>query len=656
MKKSLLFSAMVLLSKVLVAQDYQISFAVSGENETIIDSVVVHNIAQGHLITLQGDDTLHLVASTSEIGVTRTPNERIQVYPNPFTNRANIVFPNAKQGSVQLSVFDMTGRIVTQKNFFRYEGKTVFGIGGLPAGAYVVQVKTEASVFSKVILSNDGSGNMPEIQPIGTGKDVAVAAYSLKSSNRTGEMVDMQYNDGDTLSFTAYLDSVSSEKKIVPVASSTLGFDFQTNKENISASADITVEGGSLMVTDESGNRIVLSFPPGAVMDTANVTLTLLGEDRDLSVDERQLRPFEISPVDISLYEPVTITINYNSPVSDIEKAVLFRIHSEEMLTPLGDQMYTDTSVAATTLILGDFAEGKMTLEQLDAQFDLLVSSIGISWDSSQKSADGDHQTECDTRLHKAAWDDWKETIGAFITIFNQRNKLGYYNDLEEGQPSYEEEQEILCEKVVSMAVKQVLDQCIPDDPCDRDYAHTIASMVRGTELLGCEGATFDQVGDRFDQLLLNCESFLTISSVLDIESGGLMISTSGTVPITVQMRRDSAAAVNGAGTLEVSGSGSGGGACTGTVSGESFVTVVGQRNAAYVYELQIFIEQNAWLTTVCPDGSTYVAPLVGEDVKVIHLSMANDFSYSEDEPVDEGQFIMDITLDNPYISLPYEE
>ncbi len=657
MKKTWLLSAMVLLSKVIGAQDYQISFAVSGDNETIIDSLVVHNIDQDRMITLQGDDTLHLVASMTGISELKTPNDRVEIYPNPFIRSATIVFQNHKQGPVRFSLFDMAGKVVAQKRQYQPPGKTVVEVSGLQAGAYVIQIDTETSIFSEVILSNEGSGNMPEIKFIASGEDAVVPVKTLKSSNRTGEMVHMQYNEGDTLSFKAYLGNISSDVKIVPVASSMLSFDFQTKKENMSASADIAVEGGVLQVTDESGNSIKLTFPPGAVMDTTTVTLTLLGEQKDLPIDERQLRTFEIKPLDLSLYEPVIITIEYNSPRSDIEKAALYRIRSEDWLTPLSDHKYSEDnrSVTASTLIPGEFGEGKMTLEEINTQLALLVSSLGISWESSLKAAGGETQLLCDTRIHKAIWDDWKDVLGSFISFFKQRYLLGYYNDLQEGQHTYEEEQELLCTNVASKGIGSVLDQCIPDDQCDRDYTHTIASMVHEMKLLGCADSTVDLLGDRYDQILLDCSSFLTVSSTLNIESGGLIIFTSGIVPITTQLNNDKTATVEGAGTLTVSGSADGGGLCSGIVSGETFVTVHGSRDAAYTFELQVFTEQDAVLTTVCPDV-TVDTPLAEDDLITITLSMANGYSYSLETPVEGGTYVLDITLDNPYISLPYEE
>lgn len=233
---------------------------------------------------------------------------------------------------------------------------------------------------------------------------------------------------------------------------------------------------------------------------------------------------------------------------------------------------------------------------------------------------------------------------------------LGYYDDLKEGQLTSEEDHELLCATVVPMAINDVLDLCIPEDLCDRDYTHTIASMVSGMLLLGCGDSIFNLLEARFDQILLDCGSYLTMSSVLNIEDGGLEIFTSGVVPITTQLNSDKSAKIEGAGTLAVSGSGSGGGVCTSNVSGENSVTVLGTRDAAYRYDLQIFTEQNAVLTTTCPDA-VVETPLSDEDVlSGVILSRANGYTYIYEMPVEGGTFAMEVVLINPYIGIPYEE
>ena len=132
----------------------------------------------------------------------------------------------------------------------------------------------------------------------------------------------------------------------------------------------------------------------------------------------------------------------------------------------------------------------------------------------------------------------------------------------------------------------------------------------------------------------------------MNIQGGGFVVITTCVVPITV-MTSDEAgmAPVEGSGTLTVGGSTDG--VCTNTVSGSTLADVTGTRDAAYIYVLTISTEQNAILTTVCPDR-TLEAPLVGSGARIITLSIDNGFSVTIEEPLDEGTFTMEITLENP--------
>jgi len=420
---------------------------------------------------------------------------------------------------------------------------------------------------------------------------------------------------------------------------------------DLSASADIPPEGGSLQISDELGNNISVTFPEGALTETMHVTLSVAANDRNLPIEERRLPVFGIYPAGLNLYKPVEITVEYHSAVNEIEKVTLYRVRSDNWLLPLGDHSCSagNGTVTATTVFSGDFAEGRMSLDQINTQIDRLVTAMGISWEG---ITPGRKNIECDTRIHKAIWDDWKETTAAFLKFFEMRMLLGYYDNLEPGQNTFEEEVELLCENVMSKGVNEVLDQCKPEDPCDMDYSHTIAEMMQNMMLLGCEGSSaYNRLSQRFEEMLINCSSYLNITSELVIEGGEMVVSTDGVVPITLSQSSENTAQVQGNGTLSVSGSVEGE-TCYGVISGTTTVNVSGTRDANYTYTLTLNLQQMAILTTICPDF-TYEVPLVGGDSRQVVLNEGNGYHVAIDEPVDGGSFNMDITLENPYIDLP---
>jgi hypothetical protein len=429
------------------------------------------------------------------------------------------------------------------------------------------------------------------------------------------------------------------------------------DSQDITTSDDISPYGGALQITDESGNVITLTFPPGAIRDTTTVTLTIPGQDKDLPIDERQMRAFEIQPYDLSLYKPAIISVEYQSAISEIEESAIFRLRSDDLLTPLSDHTYPDgnRTITANTLILGEFAEGKMTIDQINAQLDLLVSSMGItlkSTDISDKHSNS-HSSGCEE--YKALWDDWTETAGSFMKFFSMRYLLGYYEDLPPGARTFEEDLDKVCENIVEQGVNAVLQLGEPNDPCCSDYAQTMESMMKTVTGCGIQGSTLDQMNERYNNVHSQCHTYLDITTELNVVSGGLLIMTTGEVMVTLEGTGDGEATVTGTGELTVTGSGSAGGECSATVSGQTFVSVSGTRDAAYVYMLTLGMNQVAMMTTVCPD-MVVETPLIGGSPREVTLSPGNGFSLSETEMIDEGTVVVQISLQNPYVSVPEPE
>lgn len=434
--------------------------------------------------------------------------------------------------------------------------------------------------------------------------------------------------------------------------SQTLG-DFQ----DITTSIEITPYGGELQATDELGNVITITFPPAAIRDTTTITLTIIGEHMDLPINERHIRAFDIQPYDLSLYKPAIITIEYNSAISGIEESAIYLLRTDEILAPLSDYTYAEgnKTMSAGTLFLGEFAEGKMTIEQINAQLDMLASSMGITWKSTYVSNTKNKRQSSGCEEYKALWDDRSFIAGAFIKFFSMRYWQGYYDDLPPGSRSYDEDIQKVCDNIIQQGVQAVLDLGEPSDPCCSDYAHTIESINQAITFCGGTNSTFDQFNDSYNKVHSECHTYLDITTELNVASGGLLIMTTGEVMIELAGIGDGDAVVTGTGELTVTGSSDSEGDCSATVAGQTFVMVTGIRDAAYVYTLSVQMDQYAIMTTVCP-GTVVETPLVGSGTKEITLEPGNGHSISETEMIDEGTVTTQVTLQNPYIPVADSE
>lgn len=84
------------------------------------------------------------------------PDGSLSAYPNPFSNKVMISFKSEDEGQVNLSVYDMNGRLVTAV----YTGMTQKGTvkqveiktDHLPSGVYLFHLKTPSGVIQKKLL------------------------------------------------------------------------------------------------------------------------------------------------------------------------------------------------------------------------------------------------------------------------------------------------------------------------------------------------------------------------------------------------------------------------------------------------------------------------------------------------------------------------
>jgi len=213
----------------------------------------------------------------------------------------------------------------------------------------------------------------------------------------------------------------------------------------------------------------------------------------------------------------------------------------------------------------------------------------------------------------------------------------------------------------------------IPQDPCDYNYTYTILSMILDMEQYGCTSAEeYSRLVERYNQTLATCgsenpetktdsfpdsfNSYLTIIMEVEIESGGLEMFTLGDVPIYSTKDTIGGANVTGGGTLEVTGSASAGGPCTGEITGETEVMIYGYRDSLNTYMLTMLTYQTALLATRCPDGSTTQTPLEGPGNQSIILNLWNNFDFSKEETFGESNYIYEVVMRNPYINLPVSE
>ena len=221
MKKITFILVLIIAFSKLQAQNYQVSFAGSGET-AIVETVEIQNLTQGTVLTINGTDVLHLLGSVDIAQLKSKDEKTLHIYPNPTTSKCNIEFKATAPGLTTIELFDITGRkIASTQNNLR-AGTQIFNVTGLSSETYTVNIKSGSFSYSGKIISNSQAAQNAKITFVDT-KLNAERSGNFKSSN---DLVQMQYNTGDRLLFKSISGIYSVITVLVPSASTTITSNF----------------------------------------------------------------------------------------------------------------------------------------------------------------------------------------------------------------------------------------------------------------------------------------------------------------------------------------------------------------------------------------------------------------------------------------------
>lgn len=203
----------------LLSQNYMISFIGSGET-TVIDSVIVYNFEQNTSLTLQGNDTLHLVEN---LGIGQLSRHKpINIYPNPTANSSRLELFCYRAGKAVLQVYNTLGMLIYQEELLVQQGDNTFTLEGLRQGNYLIRINTPSEEYSgQLIAAGGGSGSLRLIKS---------ASGNFKSSpnieKNTGSLIQMQYYAGERLLLKSFAGPHIHIKSMIPAENELVNFEF----------------------------------------------------------------------------------------------------------------------------------------------------------------------------------------------------------------------------------------------------------------------------------------------------------------------------------------------------------------------------------------------------------------------------------------------
>lgn len=227
MKYFSLLSLTLMLAFITQAQDYKIGFTGSG-GTVVLDSVQVVNITQNISLTLSQSDTLYLYNLGSEISENQRQKENIRYYPNPIRGgNGTLSFYLDQPAETSIKIYDVTGRLILDRQLYLGDGHNMFSINGMPSGYFIVSITNSYFSGSIKLISIDGTPEGPELTFLDH-----MLAYTDKLSPQpvktTRSIIGMEYNHGEPLVFTAYSSGIISVESLIPLQSQIIDFQFDS--------------------------------------------------------------------------------------------------------------------------------------------------------------------------------------------------------------------------------------------------------------------------------------------------------------------------------------------------------------------------------------------------------------------------------------------
>ncbi|MGE5457941.1 MAG: FISUMP domain-containing protein, partial [Methanococcaceae archaeon] len=224
MKKYLLI-AFIFISLDTNAQNYLINFAGTGASSTVT-SVKVENLTSGVNCVINGNDILSISnVLTSINGIEKDPSIETKIYPNPMIDYSTfVVFPRVS-GTAFLSVFDMTGKLVSKVKYFFNDSPQQFRLSGFRSGVYLITVDGSNYRYSTKLISYGNANGVIRIEQLFSKQELEFEKVK-KSSKGAMDAVRFEYNPGDMLKFTGTSGIYSTVKTLVPTKDETITFNF----------------------------------------------------------------------------------------------------------------------------------------------------------------------------------------------------------------------------------------------------------------------------------------------------------------------------------------------------------------------------------------------------------------------------------------------
>jgi uncharacterized protein (TIGR02145 family) len=223
--KNLLFITLIFCALKVNAQNYLITFTGTGASTTV-NSIKVENLTANTFLILSGSDVLRLTLTTGINSIENKQLPEMNIYPNPSKDNSTVEFISPEAGDAIIAVYDITGKLVTQNQYYLDNDRQIFRLSGLKNGLYFINVRGRTYQFSGKLISSEKSTGTIKIEKVANN----IQSFDKKEFNMGSKgiqsTVDMSYSPGERIKFTGISGIYSTVITDIPAGDKTITFNF----------------------------------------------------------------------------------------------------------------------------------------------------------------------------------------------------------------------------------------------------------------------------------------------------------------------------------------------------------------------------------------------------------------------------------------------
>jgi uncharacterized protein (TIGR02145 family) len=182
-----------------------ISLKASGQNITFtgngLSTVKIENLTKDASIIVNAGEVLTLSVTTGIDNADNNPSG-LKIFPNPMIDKSTLEISAPASGDASVTIFDMSGKIVTQIKTYLDNSQQKFNLSGLQNGIYLINVKGYTYQFSGKLVCTGKSTGTIKIEKIS--REIQSVSHKTVITDSKGalETPSLGYSPGDKLMFT----------------------------------------------------------------------------------------------------------------------------------------------------------------------------------------------------------------------------------------------------------------------------------------------------------------------------------------------------------------------------------------------------------------------------------------------------------------------